>query len=199
MESLASRTGFVASRQRFIVSRKWIPGARNRFPGLAPAERRVHRRRAIEVDPLDVGPGHVLGAPTAGDEDQQAAISLREVAVAFEPQLLAVVEPHSAGRRDRGDQAEGDRVVQALRWSVEGLGGLALVEIEDHPAGEPTSCMSGDAPRERAPRREVTVGRAAAAGAQIEALEVVPRDLDPAVAPVVDVDPANAAAGFAGS
>jgi len=112
---------------------------------LAPAERRVHRRRAVEVDPLDVGPKHVLGALTAVDEDQHAGIPLAEVAGVLELQLLATMEGHpsalgaafiAAGGHDRGDQAEGDGVVHALGWGVERLGGLALVEVEDQPTGE---------------------------------------------------------------
>src|SRR5687768_15291881 len=77
-------------------------------------------RRTVEVDLLDVGPGHVLGALTAIDEDQHAGISVAEVASALELQLLAVMEDHpgalgaapfAARGNDRGDQAEGDGVV----------------------------------------------------------------------------------------
>ena len=59
-----------------------------------PDERRVHRRRAVEVDLLDVGPGHVLGALMAVDEDQQTGIPLAEVAGALELQLLAILKGH---------------------------------------------------------------------------------------------------------
>src|SRR5262249_3219657 len=47
--------------------------------------------------------------------------------------------------------------------------------------------------------REVAVGGAATAGAEVDALEGVPGDEHPAVAPVVDVDPAVIEAGFAGA
>ena len=47
-------------------------------------------RRTVEVDLLDVGPGHVLGALTAIDEDQHASIPLPQVTLALEVQLLAV-------------------------------------------------------------------------------------------------------------
>ncbi len=47
--------------------------ARHRSPRAA---RPVHLRWAVEVDPLDVGPGHVLGALTAVEEDQHAGILL---------------------------------------------------------------------------------------------------------------------------
>ena len=94
----------------------------------APAERRVHRRRAVEVDLLDVGPGHVLGALTAVNEDQHAGIPLAEISAGLELQLLAVMEGHpgalgaalfAAGGHDRCDQAEGDGVVHALGRGVE--------------------------------------------------------------------------------
>src|SRR3954470_21879832 len=174
-------------------------------------QRRVHRRRAVEVDLPDVGPGHVLGALTAGDEDQQAGVPLAEVAGAFEPQLLAALEGHpgalgaalfAAGAHDRGDQAEGDGVVHALGWRVERVGGLALVEVVDQPAGEAAAGAGGDAARERAPRREVAVGGAGisgSAGAEVDALEGIPGDQHPAVAPVVDVDPTVVVADFAGA
>ena len=131
-----------------------------------------------------------------------------EVAGALELQLLAVMQGHpgalgaaffAAGEHDRGDQAEGDGVVHALGWGVERLGGLALVEVVDQPAGEAAAVAGGDAARERAPRREVAVGGAAAAGAEVDALEGVPGDQHPAVARVVDVDPAVAVADFAGA
>src|SRR5436305_8361962 len=145
---------------------------------LAPAERRVHRRRVVEVDLLDVGPGHVLGALTAVDEDQHAGIPLAKIASALELQLLTAMEGHpgtlgaaffAAGGHDRGDQAEGDGVVHALEWGVERLGGLALVEVVDQPAGEAAAGAGGDAARERAPRREVAVGGATAAVAEVDA------------------------------
>src|SRR6185436_17466699 len=176
--------------------------------GRSAAERRVHRRWAVDVDLLDVGPGHVLGALTTVDEDQHAGIPLAEVAGALELQLLAVMEDHpgtlgaglfAGGGHDRGDQAEGDDVVHALEWGVERVGGLALVEVVDQPAGEAATSAGGDAARERAPRREVAVGGAAAAGAEVDALEGVPGDQHPAVAPVVDVDPAVAVADFTGA
>src|SRR5215218_7893770 len=165
------------------------------------------RRRTVEVDLLDVGPGNVFGALTAVDEDQQAGIPLAEVAGALEPQLLAVMEGHpgalgaalfAAGGHDRGDQAEGEGVVHALGWGVERLGGLALVEVVDQPAGETAAGAGGDAARERVPRREVAVGGAAVAGAEVDTLEGVPGDQHPAVAPVVDVDPAVAVADIGG-
>ena len=56
--------------------------------------RRIHRRRAVEVDLLDVGPGHVLGALPAVDEDQQARIPFAEIAGSLEQELLPVVEAH---------------------------------------------------------------------------------------------------------
>ena len=80
------------------------------------ARRRVHRRRSVEVDVLDIGPTHVLGALTAVDEDQHAGIPVAEIAGAFELQLFAVPEGHpgalggglsAAGGHERGDQAEG--------------------------------------------------------------------------------------------
>src|SRR3954468_13919974 len=174
-------------------------------------QRRVHRRRAVEGDLPDVGPGHVLGALTAVDEDQQAGIPLAEVAGALELQLLAAMEGHpdapgaalfAAGGHDRGDQAEGDGVVHTLGWSVERIGGLALVEVVDQPAGEAAAGAGGDAARERAPRREVAVGRtgiSGSAGAEVDALEGVPGDQHPAVAPVVDVDPAVVVADVGGA
>ncbi len=146
-------------------------------------------------------------ARQAIDEDQHAGILLAEVAGALELQLLAVMEDHpgalgaapfAAGGHDRSDLAEGDGVVHALGWGVERLGGLALVEVVDQPAGEAAAVAGGDAARERSPRREVSVGGTAAAGAELDALEGVPGDQHPAVAPVVDVDPAVAVADFAG-
>src|SRR3954452_22604106 len=148
--------------------------------GLAPAGRRIRRRRAVEVDLPDVGPEHVLGALAAGDEDQHAGIPRAEVAGALEPQLLAALEGHpgalfaAGGHHDRGDQAEGDGVVHALGWGVERLGSLALVEVVDQPSGEAAGGAGGDAARERAPRREVAVVGTAAAGAEVDALEGVP-------------------------
>ena len=82
---------------------------------------------------------------TAVDEDQQAGIPLAEIAAALELQLLAALEGHPGALgaalfadrgHDRGDQAERDGVVHALGCSVERLGGLALVEVVDQPAGE---------------------------------------------------------------
>jgi len=58
---------------------------------LSPADWRVHRRRAVKVDLLDVGPRHILGALTAVDEDQHADIPIAEVTGALELQLLAAM------------------------------------------------------------------------------------------------------------
>src|SRR5262249_5196359 len=144
-------------------------------------------------------------ALTVLDEDQQAAIPFAEVAAALELQLLAVMERHlgalgaalfAAGKHDRGDQAEGNGVVHALGWGVERLSGLALVEVIDQAAVAAAAVAGGDAAREWLPRREVAVGRAAAAGAEVEALEGVPGDQYPAVAPVVNVDPEVVVAGL---
>jgi hypothetical protein len=85
------------------------------------------------------------GALTAVDEDQHAGIAVAEVAGALELQLLATMEGHlgalaaalfGVGEHDRGDQAEGDGVIHALRWGVERLGDLALIEVVNEPAGE---------------------------------------------------------------
>src|ERR1019366_9560150 len=54
---------------------------------LAPAKGRVHRRRAIESDLRDVGPGHVLGALTI-----VGGIPLAEVASALQLQFLATMQ-----------------------------------------------------------------------------------------------------------
>src|SRR6185295_3722397 len=99
----------------------------------------------------------------------------------------------AAGEHDRGDHAERNGVVHVLGWGVERLGGLALVEVVDQPPGEPAAGAGGDAAREWPPRREVAVDGAAAAGAEVEALEGFPGDQHPAVARVVDVDPEEAA------
>src|SRR6185369_14065337 len=98
-------------------------------PILAPAEWRVHPQRAVEVDLLDVAPGHVLGALAVAGEDQQAGIPRAEVAGALELQLLAALEGYPAALlaargHDRGDQAEGDGVVHALGGGVERVSGL---------------------------------------------------------------------------
>ena len=118
----------------------WLPavpiaagGAR--AADLAPAERRVHRRRAVEVDPPDVAPGHVLGALPAVDEDQHAGVPLAEVAARSSWSSSPLLEGHpgalgpgagrlAAGGHDRGDQAEGNGVVsrpgtgrRGCRWS----------------------------------------------------------------------------------
>src|SRR3989304_4934907 len=171
------------------------------------AARRVRRRRAVEIDLLDIGPGQVLGALTAVEEDEHAGIPLPEVAGALEPEFLAAMEDHpgapqaalfGAEGHERGDEPKRNGVVHALRWCVERLGGLALVEVVDQPAGEAAAGAGGDAARERGPRREVAVRRAAATGAEVDTVEGVPRDQHPAVARVVDVDPAVAAPAFAG-
>ena len=47
---------------------------------LAPAELRIHRRRAFEVDRRDIGPKYIVGVPTAVDENQHAGSPLAEVA-----------------------------------------------------------------------------------------------------------------------
>src|SRR5262245_27619367 len=159
---------------------------------------------AVEFALLDIGPWHVLG-PLAVDEDQHARILLAEVAVRLELQLLAALEGHSgvlgvalrlAGKRDRGHQAEGDGVVHPLGGGVERLGGLALVQVVDQPPGKTAAGPRGEAARERTPRQEVVVGRAAAGGGEVDALEGVPGDQDPAIARIVDVDPAVALADF---
>jgi len=91
----------------------------------APAGRRIHRRRTVEIDLLDVDPAHVLRALTAVDEDQHACIPLAEIAGALELQLLAVMEGHpgalgaalfAAAEHDRRDPSEGNGVVHAPGW-----------------------------------------------------------------------------------
>src|SRR6185312_13050645 len=70
------------------------------------------------------------------------------------------------------------------------------------PAGEAAAGAGGDAAGERAPRREVAVGGAGifgSAGTEVDALEGVPGDQHPAVAPVVDVDPAVVVGDVAGA
>ena len=90
-----------------------------------------------------------------------------------DPGATAGVARLAVGRRDRGDQAEGDRVVDAAGRGVERLGRFALVEVVDEPTGETAAGAGGDAAYKRSPRREVVVARAAAAGAEVEALEGV--------------------------
>ena len=102
------------------------------------------------------------------------------------------------GEHDRGNQAEENGVVDALGWGVERLGGFALVEVVDQPAGEAAAVASGHVASERAPRREVAVGGTTSAGAEVDALEGVPRNQHPAVAPVVNVDPPVVGADLAG-
>ena len=127
--------------------------------------------------------------------------------VGLEPQLLAAMEDHpgtlgalfAAGEHDRGDQAEGDGVVHALRWASSVSVVSLSSKVVDQPTDEAAAGAGGNAAREWAPRREVAEGGAAAAGTEVDALEGAPGNQDPAVAPVVDVDPAVALAGFAGA
>src|SRR5262245_13675346 len=166
--------------------------------------RRVHRGRTVKVDLFDVGPEHVLGALNAVDENQHAGSPPAEVAAALKLQLLAIMKRHfgalfAAGKHNRGDHTEGDGVVHALGWGIERLGGLALVEVIDQAAGEAEAGAGGDAAHEWVTRREVAVRRAAAAGAEVEALEGVPGDQYSAVAPVVDVDPEVVVADLPGA
>ena len=57
------------------------------------------RRQTVEVDPLDAGPGYVLGAFMAVDEDPHAEIRLAEVAGALLLPGVPAADPSSAGVR----------------------------------------------------------------------------------------------------
>ena len=71
------------------------------------------RARPVEIDPLDVGPRHVLGALTAVDEDQHAGVPVAEIAGAIELQLLAAMERHLARRAPRSSRPAG--TIEATR------------------------------------------------------------------------------------
>ena len=175
------------------------------------AARRVRRRRTVQVDALDVGPGHVRGLLDAVDEDQQSGVPVAEITAPLEVELLAAREDHARepstmllrrGGHDRGDQLEGDGVVHTLGRSVERLDRLGLVEVVNEPPGEASAGGRGDAASERAPRQEVAVGGAASdptAGVEVDALESVPGNQHPAVARILDVDPAVAVSDIVGA
>lgn len=122
----------------------------------------------------------MLGPLPAALEDQEAEVPRAQIAGTLEPKRLAALERHPGKRGlgrnelaqlDRCDAAEGDGVVDPLRWRIERLGGLALVEVEDQPAGKPAAGPGDDAARDRAAGREVVVAGAGAAGAEVDALE----------------------------
>src|SRR5829696_5522711 len=52
--------------------------------GALTLQRRVHRRRPVEIDRDDLGPRHVLGALTTFDKDQHAGVPRSEVACALQ-------------------------------------------------------------------------------------------------------------------
>src|SRR5512145_3125430 len=133
---------------------------------LARFEWRVHRRRAIELDLVNLGPAYVLGLFSTFDEDQHAGIPTAQVAGEFELEYLATMKGHAGapraalgtalfwcGQHDRVNQAEKDGVVDKLRWGVECFGGFALVEVVDQPAGKAAAVAKGHLARERAPGR----------------------------------------------
>src|SRR5688500_9897103 len=189
---------------RQVGPRVCRPGAGSTLPLAAASEseqRLEGRGGPIEVDPTHLLPGHVLGPLAGAGEDEHAAPRAAGVVGVPELQLVAAVEHDlHAGRAigagwgwerlDGGDQLERDAVVDALRFGVERVRGLALVEVEDHAPGETTPVARGDAAGEGSARRDVRVTEAAAAGGQLEALEAVPADQDPPVPRVVDGDPA---------
>src|SRR5687767_2690814 len=134
----------------------------------------------LEVDSLDVGPRHMLGAIAAVEEDQHASIRLVQVSAALELQNFAAQERqfralsagHIAGH-DRGNDAEGDHVIDTLRRRIERLGGFAVVEVENQTAGEPAAGASGDVARERAPRLEIAIRWCGTDWNEIDAFECI--------------------------
>ncbi len=62
------------------------------------ADRWIHFRRNVEIDPLDFVPEHVVRALTADEEDQHARVSLSEVAPTVELQALAAMEGDPGAR-----------------------------------------------------------------------------------------------------